>query len=238
MSQPESHPWREAFRISLQAARENLIPCLGGQAIIVGFIIAYYFYPPTQGLLMALADFRASGGLVVSFLMTGFAGGLLAEVLRVVTLQKGRWRSKNTTDAAFMFIVIGFGGMAADRFYVLQNQLFGSDPTALTVLKKVLLDQLLYVPLVIAPYMAFVFEWRDAHFSLSTVWRKRHGLYSRRVIPFLITNWSFWVPMTALIYSMPSLLQVPILVFITAIWGSVLISLDHFTRQKFHGGVV
>jgi hypothetical protein len=228
----QTHSWRDAFAISLRAARENLIPCLCGQAIILAFFTAYFLYPPTTHLIATLAQLRAQGGILASFLMTGIAGGILAETLRVYTLQKGRWKRKNVTDALFLFFVIGIGGIAADRLYVIQNKLFGVDPSPLTILKKVLVDQFLYVPIFIAPYMAFVFEWRSARFSFSTLWKHRKGIYSRRVIPFLLTNWSFWIPMTALIYSMPHLLQIPILVFITAIWGSILISLDYIARQK------
>ncbi|MCS7063283.1 MAG: hypothetical protein NZM04_04440 [Methylacidiphilales bacterium] len=231
------HPWRQAFRLSLSAAKENLLPCLGGQTIIAIFVFAYFFYPPTVTLLEALAHFRSAGGLAASFVMTGFAGGLLAEVLRVYTLQKGKWKRKNVSDALFLFVVIGIGGMGADRLYAIQNALFGTEPDPLTILKKVILDQFFYAPLIIAPYMAAVFEWRDAGFSFSKLWQQRKGIYARRVIPFLITNWSFWIPMTILIYSMPTLLQIPILVFITAIWGSVLLSLDHLTRQKLHATV-
>jgi hypothetical protein len=234
MSSSTAHPWRDAFKISFHAARENLIPCICGQLIILAFIALYFIYPPSRHLLTSLAEFRAAGGLLTSFLMTGFAGGFLAEVLRVYTLQRGQWKRKNLLDAAFMFVIIGLGGLAADRLYALQNHLFGTDLTPLIIIQKVLFDQFLYAPLIIAPYMAFVFEWRDARFSFRTLWSQRHGLYTRRVIPFLLTNWSFWIPMTIIIYSMPALLQIPILVFITAIWGSVLISLDHFTRQKLH----
>jgi hypothetical protein len=42
---------------------------------------------------------------------------------------------------------------------------------------------------------------------------------TERMLPVLVMNWLFWVPAMTLLYAMPSLLQPPLYVFATAMWG-------------------
>ena len=45
------------------------------------------------------------------------------------------------------------------------------------------------------------------------------------MLPVLITNWMFWFPGVALVYSMPTILQMPLNIFATAIWSLLLAGL-------------
>jgi hypothetical protein len=42
------------------------------------------------------------------------------------------------------------------------------------------------------------------------------------MLPILVTNWMFWIPGVSLIYAMPLVLQTPLFIFATAIWGLLL----------------
>jgi hypothetical protein len=42
------------------------------------------------------------------------------------------------------------------------------------------------------------------------------------MLPILVTNWMFWLPGVSLIYAMPLVLQTPLFIFATAIWGLLL----------------
>jgi hypothetical protein len=49
-----------------------------------------------------------------------------------------------------------------------------------------------------------------------------HHFFIERMLPILVTNWMFWIPGVVLIYSMPQMLQTPLFILATAIWGLLL----------------
>ena len=42
--------------------------------------------------------------------------------------------------------------------------------------------------------------------------------YSRVVVPILFATWSVWIPLVSIIYSLPSLLQVPLFALALSLW--------------------
>jgi len=45
------------------------------------------------------------------------------------------------------------------------------------------------------------------------------------VLPVLVSNWCFWIPMSILIYCFPTTLQLPLGILATSIWSMLLAAL-------------
>jgi TRAP-type uncharacterized transport system fused permease subunit len=91
------------------------------------------------------------------------------------------------------------------------------------VLPKLLVDQFGYSVFWSAPSQTILTRWHALHYSTREVWRElRTDMIFRRMLPVLVTNWMFWIPIIILVYLMPLNLQVPLAVVATAIWGLLL----------------
>lgn len=74
----------------LRAARANLVPGLIVQALMLGMLLAYYFYPPMREWLNALAEIKQRWSYGYSALNAIIAGAVIPELLRIFVFQKGR----------------------------------------------------------------------------------------------------------------------------------------------------
>ncbi len=90
---------------------------------------------------------------------------------------------------------------------------------------------MVYCPAFAVPFTVLVYTLGEQNFSLSAVWQdfRSPGWYARRVLTPLISNLGIWLPSVAIIYSLPSPLQLPlqnlVLIFFTLI-------LAHLTRRR------
>ena len=108
-------------------------------------------------------------------------------------------------------LLLGFSGLDVDAFYRLQAWFFGSDNHWQTIVKKVLVDQFVYCILWASPVTAFFYEWKEADFSLSQ-WRRQWNSSDLldKIIVFMVSTWIVWIPATAIVYSLPLPLQIPL----------------------------
>ena len=203
----------------LRAAKANFIPALIVQAIMLGLLLAYYFYPPTTRWLNQLADLKEQWSYGYSAIAGVVAGGIVPEIMRVVVFQGGSIRRSNFHNLLFTIPYWGVNGMVVDFFYRSQAGWFGSEATFGVVTTKVLVDQFLFNPFYAAPLGAFCYDLKNAGYRLGNLrqfftWR----YYSRVVIPVLFATWSVWIPLVTIIYSLPSLLQVPLFALALSLW--------------------
>jgi hypothetical protein len=49
--------------------------------------------------------------------------------------------------------------------------------------------------------------------------------YLLTVLPVLVSNWCFWIPMAVLTYCFPTSLQLPLEILATAIWSMLIAAL-------------
>jgi hypothetical protein len=42
--------------------------------------------------------------------------------------------------------------------------------------------------------------------------------WGTKILPVLITNWAFWIPMVSIIYCFPAELQLPLAILAVTIW--------------------
>lgn len=208
-------PWTAGLR----AARANLAPGLIVQGLMLSMLLAYYFYPPMRGWLNGLADIKARWGYGYSAVNGILAGALVPELLRIVVFQKGRLRAANFTNLLFSVPFWCTMGMVVDFFYRCQTGWFGSEATFPVVTKKVLVDQFLYNPLYAAPVTAWLYDWKNRGYRTAGIGTFfTAGYYRDVVVPTLFATWGVWIPVVAILYSLPSLLQIPLFGLALSLW--------------------
>ena len=213
------------FSVGLGAARENLLPGLLIQALMLLLVIGYYLHWPTTWLLDVLARAKAAGGLWFAFFASGFCGGVLSELCLVYLLQKGRWLEGNFESLVFKFFLIGLGGAEVSLFYAWLAHVLGNQAEWHVVVAKVLLDQFGFTMFVACPSNAIAIHWKNARYR-AAAWLDffTPKFLGEQFLPLLLVNWCFWIPTTGLIYSLPLALQLPLFLLALAIWGLLLIS--------------
>ncbi len=106
--------FRHGISVGLRAGRENLLPGLSIQFLMLLLVIGYYRHWPSTALLDLLARLKAEGGHLFAFVASGLFAGVLAEGFRVVFLQRGRIERGNWEEMAFRFGLIGLGRVGDD----------------------------------------------------------------------------------------------------------------------------
>lgn len=219
--------------IGLRAARVNLVPGLLIQALMIALVLGYYFVPALHGSFEMLAGVKQRGGIGFSILSAMLAGAVLPTLLVVTVFQRDRLRHKNWSDLCFLLVFWGFQGAMLDLFYRGQASWFGSHANFPTVLKKVLVDQLLYVTLFASPFGMVCYEWKNQHYRLAGISRVlTPAFYKNKTFPTVIANWGVWVPVVAVIYSLPSLLQIPLFCLALTFWSMLFATINSHHSAK------
>jgi hypothetical protein len=114
-----------------------------------------------------------------------------------------------------------------DCFYRLQGGWFGVGNTWDVVLIKVVVDLLIFSPLIVNPLVVAYLAWQKERFQTSAVatifsW----DFLNEKIIPTQIAVWCVWLPGVSLVYSMPPLLQLPVAVLIQCFWVLILTTIN------------
>ena len=186
-------------------------------------VMAYYLAPWAKPWFDQLALLKARGGFLFSVLTAACAGAVLPEILGVIFFQRGRATARNRENLFFGLPFWAFNGLCVDLLYRGQAVWFGTAPTVATLAKKVAVDQLIYSALFAAPLAAWCYEWKNRRYrtdGLGDMFTSR--FYLAKILPTTMANWGVWFPGTALIYSLPSLLQVPLFNLALTFWALIL----------------
>jgi hypothetical protein len=208
-------PWLAGLR----AARANVVPGLIVQGLMLATLLAYYFYPPTRDWLDELAAVKARLGYGYSAVNALVAGALIPELLRIFLFQRGRFRRANFSNLLFAAPFWCMMGVTVDFFYRCQAGWFGAEATFVIVVKKVLVDQFLYNPLFACPVTTWLYDWKSRGFrSRGTGVFFTAGYYRDFIVPTLFATWGVWIPVVSILYSLPSLLQIPLFGLALSLW--------------------
>lgn len=213
----------------LHAARANLVPGLFLQGIALSVVLSYYFYPPATELLGRLSAFRAETGFLFSMCSTALAGGLLPFlILRFFGSPEARmpW-SMGVLVTCFW----GYKGFEVDLWYRALAWIFGEGNGFWTVAAKTLCDQAIYCPIIAIPFTVFVYAWGLSGFNMRATLQdlRQPNWYARRVLTPLLSNLGIWLPACAIIYSLPTALQVPLQNMVLAFFTLIL---AHLTAKE------
>ena len=208
-------PWSAGLR----AARTNLVPGLILQAIMLSLLLAYYFYPPTTGLLDKLAALKERWGFGYTVVASIIAGAVIPEIMRITIFQKGKVSRANLGNFIFATLFWTWSGIIVDLLYRQQAIWFGSEVTLGVVTTKVLIDQFVFNPLYAAPANAWAYDWKNSGYPLRGLGRFFTVKYYRSVIiPTLVATWGVWIPIVSILYSLPSNLQIPLFALALSLW--------------------
>ena len=187
----------------------NLMPGIVLWCIGLVLVASYYLIDPLRPSFQQVIEWKERYGYWYSALSTAFFGGVIPYFyLRLSGLD----RIGNHWIHGFIFIFYwALRGVDVDAFYRVQAWLFGTDNDWQTIAKKVLFDQFVYCIVWASPVTALFYHWKDSGFSFSK-WKKQWnpGVLLDTIIIFLFFFFFVWIPATAIVYSLPMPLQIPL----------------------------
>ena len=207
-------------------------PCIAGvksnfraglvlQAFALVLLLAYGLSMETRAMLDQVGDLKLKHGYAYSSVSTAVFGGLIPFL---VLLAAGKVRADQR--AWVLLFYIGFWlwkGAEIDALYRAQARWFGEDTDAVTIITKTAVDQFIYNPLWAGPTQMMFFLWKDSGFSASGVREalERESFWLRLAV-VLVSTWVVWIPAVAIIYCLPSALQIPLFSLVLCFWCLIL----------------
>jgi hypothetical protein len=208
-SSPADAPWRSG----LQGARANLLPGVVLQAAALALVLGYYYSPGVHGALSRVEEIRETAGVAFGMASTAVFGGFLPFLYVHFGPRNGRRGPQyGWIQGLILTLFWTYKGLETDLFYRLQAHVVGTGHDAGTITLKVVLDQAVYSPLWAVPVTVAFYQALEAWPRWTGVWSdlRAPGWYRRRVMPVLIANAGVWVPAVAVIYALPTALQLPL----------------------------
>lgn len=197
--------------------RSNLRPALVLQAFALAIVCGYFWSVPVRDALDAVGGLKVRYGYAYSAVATCLFGGLVPYA--VLSFAGRIAAERRLAELAFYSLLWSWKGMEVDALYRAQVGLFGEGSSALTIALKSCVDQFGYVPLWAAPSQVLLFTWKDAGFSLeATRAAFRRQSFGQRVLVVTFSTWVVWLPAVAIVYSLPSALQVPLFNLVLCFW--------------------
>lgn len=219
--------FRNALRIAAQGARANLLPGLLLQSLMIVFLALYVMHEGTREVLGRVANLKEEAGFAFAFFSYVLSAALLPEILRIGFFQEGKPNRRNLSNFLTAAPFWGLMGILVDLFYRFQVLWFGAGNDWQTILSKVIVDQFLFSPFISNTLSAGYFAWRDAGFRRGAAREIfRRGFFLDRVFPVQVAAWCIWIPGVALVYFMPSELQIPVASLIQAFWVLVFLFIN------------
>ena len=211
----ERTPWL----IGWEAAKANAAPALLLQAIMLALLLAYYFHPPSAALLNSLAGYKQQHGLAFVLVCSVIVGAALPELFVIIFFQRGHPRVEIGCHFMFNAPFWAFDGFLVNLMYRLLAISLGDRVSFSVVATKIAIDQFGYNPFFAVPYGIWGYAWKNHGYS----WAKLRPLltwkyYRAHALPVLIATWTVWVPLMAIIYSLPLALQFPLFALALAFW--------------------
>jgi len=215
-------PWAAG----LLALRKFYRPFVLIQSMALVLVIAYYRSDTVREVCARLAAFKAAGGLLFSAATASFAGGILPEIAKVLGDRRRYTLQSRGGEILFNLAFFAFNGLVIDFLYRTEGHLFGLQASLGTVAQKTAFDQFVFTPLWL-PLIITLYLWRKERFSLSAIAKllRVPGFYRKRVLPLLLPDWFFWIPMVSIIYALPMPLQFLLFVLALGAWSLIMVSI-------------
>lgn len=234
MDTPTAHPPAPAYaawsllRPGIDAVKRYWLPFLLIEAFAGLLVLAYYTVPAIAAAFDRIGDVKRAWGILFTITVMPLIGITVPELAKWVTGHLAPLDRRRLGELAYQLSYLIINAALVDTFYRIQNVLFGAEPTLGSVAAKTAVDMFLYNPFFLKPFaIAYLLLYRTG-FSFS-VWRTRLGwpLYRDAVLPVLIPNWSYWIPMIVCVYAMPVDLRIPMLAFAMAAWNLLFFFMAH-----------
>jgi hypothetical protein len=218
-SAPMTHRTHSPLSLGWEAARANALPALIIQTFMLMLLVSFYTNHTAFTALSHLAELKRTHGIIFVIVASVAAGAVVPELFLIVFFQRGRANHRNLRNLLFTVPVWGLDGMLVDLLYRSEAAWFGDIATLPVVAAKICVDQFGYNPFFAAPFGVLTYEWKNSGISLTPVrdlftWRH----YRDKIIPTLLATWAVWIPLMAIIYSLPLALQFPLFGMALAFW--------------------
>jgi hypothetical protein len=210
--QPTPSP-KAPWEAGLRGARANLLPGIVLQLLAVALVVGYYHLPQVHASLEELTTFRQHSGVTFGIISTALFGGVIPFLyLWSYATARGEGPRYSWAQGLAITSFWAYKGFEVDLWYRIQARLVGSGHEVSTISIKVVLDQFVYCPLVAVPVTAVVYQLVESHgdFVGLAADIRSGGWFRRKVLPILISNLGVWVPAVAVIYALPTPLQLPL----------------------------
>src|SRR5438132_8455253 len=220
---------RTPLMIGWEAAKANAKPALIIQAIMLALAIAYYTNPASANALRNLAEFKHENGLAFVIAASVAAGALIPELFLILFFQRGHPQLGNLRNLAFTIPVWGFDGSLVDLLYRAEAHWLGDVATLPVVLGKICIDQFGYNVFFAAPFGVLTYGWKNSGISmrpLRDLFTWPH--YRDKILPTLLATWAVWIPLMAIIYTLPLALQFQLFGLALSCW---LLFLTYMTNR-------
>jgi len=186
---------------------------------MLALLVGYYISPSIASALQRLAEFKQRNGFPFILLSSVLAGAIIPEIFLIIFFQRGRITRRNLRNLIFTVPVWGLDGSLVDLLYRTQAHWFGDVATMSVVAAKICVDQLGYNPFFAAPFGVLTYEWKNSGMSMAPLrdlftWQH----YRDKILPTLVATWAVWVPLMAIIYSLPLVLQFPLFALALSFW--------------------
>ena len=224
---------RTSLTIGWEAARANLVPALLIQVVMLALLAGFYLSPAVAALLNDFAALKMRHGFTFVVVAAVAAGALLPEFFLIVFFQRGRPARQNLRNLLFTVPIWAIDGSLVDLLYRGEAAWLGNVVTLPVVLAKICVDQFGYNPFFAAPFGILTYEWKNTGFSLESLGRGfswRH--YRDKVVPTLLATWAVWIPLMAIIYSLPLALQFPLFSLALTFWVLLLTYMTNSFAMK------
>ena len=220
--------------IGWEAAKANAAPAFILQALMLALLIGYYVSPPVAHALEWLAQQRREGGIFFVLGAGIVAGALVPEIFVIVFFQRGKPRRENLRNLAFTVPSWAIDALLVDGMYRLNSYWFGDVVTVPVLIAKICVDQFGYNPFFAAPVEVLIYEWKNEGVSWTSVRRSlTWANYRERIVPTLLATWAVWMPLMAIIYSLPLALQFPLFSVALTFWVLLLTYMtNHFSEKN------
>lgn len=218
MHLPRSHH-RTSLALGWEAARANLAPALLIQGLMLALLAGYYFVPAVADRLNELAAYKLRHGYTFVVIAAVAAGALVPELFLIFFFQKGRPTRRNLRNLLFTVPIWAIDGVLVDILYRSEAAWLGNVVTLPVVLGKICIDQFGYNPFFAAPFGVLTYEWKNSGFSRESFSRSfTWDHYRDKIVPTLLATWAVWIPLMAIIYSLPLALQFPLFSLALTFW--------------------
>ncbi len=202
-------PWRSGVR----GARAHFLPGIVLQLAALTLVLGYYNVQGIHATLYHLLQIREEYGFGLSIATTALFGGVLPYLFLLVGNRTLPAEARYSIGQGIgMTAFWAYKGFEVDLWYRIQAHAFGGGHSLGTVVIKVFMDQFVYCPFFAVPVTTAVYQLIASHGD----WRavrddiKAPLWYWRKALPILVSNIGVWVPAVAVIYCLPTPLQLPL----------------------------
>lgn len=206
-----------SLRIGMESVRATVWPMLVLWTVAVGVSVSYCCAPAFASVLEPARQWLSDLGWSGAWLVAACFCGLLPGVFQIA--QRPLRPRRPILTILAQTVLFGFEGALCYEFYRLQAGWFGGDASFPTLVKKTLVDQFVWTPLVIVPINATLFFWIARNFSLTRVRCERpKSWFGNVILPNLWAHWCVNVIPNLALYAFPPALQIQLVGLVCAFW--------------------